>query len=466
MADREVIVLNEDDERLEGAQPGDRYTMPRQLVVQAGIDVPSGQLVGDLDPETAAAKLDLISISNPIDLEDVAIDAARINLGGVIIFPGSWDASLGQFPITLTIAGESQICGTAGTVDGIQFDVGDWVIARVDNPDVLDSADWLHIKTTGFVKTVGGAAPDASGNIEISSAELTDGATFLLETDIDDLAKLRSVTNSDLDESTDARPAEAHSHAFRDSRSFSYVPRGTFTGDVYLGGFYKYAAAEAALTQGGTQTFGDADNPHGAKAFAVIGSAGTDGTTVTLTVSGDSIDASGTLTLGDSEILVSAAPGALSANDYFETSKRWVGEVTYTLTTDGVNANMNFNYGLCAYEEMVEAVDLTSLDVSGMANVNDAGFSVALIHHNKTGFVHSAGAFSPGTVVADYATDYGTYGELVADEAFAWKRSGAPLASVAAGEGVMFMVTQSVNASVAHLNAEYVVNTQTENTGV
>ena len=87
-----------------------------------------------------------------------------------------------------------------------------------------------------------------------------------------------------------------------------------------------------------TVNHGSTNNPYGAHVGIVAGAAGTasGGTgTVTLVVSGTSwVSTTATRTPADSETIV-ADITAMSTNSYVETTKRWLGQVTFTLTCTG-----------------------------------------------------------------------------------------------------------------------------------
>lgn len=454
MADRDLIVLNEDDVRLEVPQAGDRYVAPRVIVAEAGIEVPSGQLVGDLNPETAAVAVALISGTTPINTDDVN-EAITLVQGSLVIREDVWDpGATGQFPVT-SLRGQAFRAYSDATIDGMVIKLGDYVFSLFSNPGGSASEDWFLLRSTETINTVAGR----TGDIVLSSADLTDGADFLLQTNINSLTNLRTVSNADLDETTDPRPPLAHTHVREDfaglPKSFGYSFSSRAAAEVaYLGGLYEYSTTNAALTEGSTVTVGTANNPYGAKAFAIVGSFGTDGTNVTLTVSGDSIDESGTVTLADSETLYTGLPGALTANQKLETSKSWTGQVTYTLTSDGTVSTGNFNYGLVVAQKFAEssAATIVELECSGMGNAADASFDVEVLHHANTGWTYAATGFTPGVLIASMRVDYDGNADLTAGEQFGWRQSGSPIFSLAAGEGFVVQVTTGAANSVSYMN--------------
>lgn len=216
--------------------------------------------------------------------------------------------------------------------------------------------------------------------------------------------------------------------------------------DHYLAGFYEAPAAHVVLTIGGpaTQTYGTAGRMKAAHAFCVASGAG--GADLVLTVSGDSIDDAGNLVIGTDEVIVADTDAAIT-DQYFETTKKWLGQVTYTLT--GGAGSFTFNYGFCKYEDFgnrnFTVTDFEVLIVTGAAI---ADFEVHLLLHSPAGWAYSAAAFEPGgTVICSSLADQSsTYDNSVSGENFAYKRAGLSQAVGGDdGEGVVVHVHVSVN---------------------
>jgi len=101
------------------------------------------------------------------------IDATVGNLGNL---EGGWDASSGSFPV-----GDEPVAGTkkgdywyvtvAGTVDGEAFNVGDVIVAKVDNASTSSKADWIRLEVNRDQAT-----ETALGLVEIATqTETNDG---------------------------------------------------------------------------------------------------------------------------------------------------------------------------------------------------------------------------------------------------------------------------------------------------
>lgn len=237
-------------------------------------------------------------------------------------------------------------------------------------------------------------------------------------------------------------------------KDYTFTSRGIGAGTYYLAGFYDAPAAEAALNQGGTTVnHGTANIAYGAHAFVVAkGDGAKTGGDLVLTVTGDSVQDDGTLTPGDSQVIVADATLAAFATDaYFETSKKWVGTVTFTLSSSGGGAfNCSFNYGLAKYEDYGnESFTVRDFETVGLAGQSDAGFNVKLLHHKTTGWTYDVAAFVPGSGSICNIADYGANDELQAGEYFAYKRAALGVdVDGDTGEGVLVEITQTANNTI------------------
>jgi len=73
------------------------------------------------------------------------------NVGNLGNLEGAWDASSGSFPV-----GSSPVAGTksgdywyvsvAGTTGGVAFNVGDVIVAKVNNASTSSAADWIQLE--------------------------------------------------------------------------------------------------------------------------------------------------------------------------------------------------------------------------------------------------------------------------------------------------------------------------------
>lgn len=231
-------------------------------------------------------------------------------------------------------------------------------------------------------------------------------------------------------------------------KSYSLGDIGT-SGAHYFGGYYEAPAAHVILTIDGvvTQTLGAANQAKGARAFCVASGAG--GADLVLTVSGISITDAGVRNGADSEVIVADTDTAIT-DQYFETTKKWLGQITYTLT--GAAGAFTFNYGFVKYEDFGNrSFTVTDFEITGNGGANETGLNVALLHHDANNWTYSAAAFNPasGREIVSLDTDYSTDNDLSTNEDFAYKRT--DLSQAVAGsesEGVIVCIVTAVNNSI------------------
>lgn len=225
------------------------------------------------------------------------------------------------------------------------------------------------------------------------------------------------------------------------------------SGNYYSAGFYDCPASDSNLTQASTiQTHGSTNGSEAAHAIVVAAAAGaTDGVDLVLTVTGTSITDAGVRTTGDSEIVVADCT-ASSTDQFYQTDKKWLGQVTYTLSsTSGTAFNYDFNYGHAAYEDFANSdFLLDNFSFEWLAAANDSGFDIVIHHHKATGWTYHATAFVAGaTAIYRMSTDHGTNRNLINGEYGKWKRTGLTIpVNGADSEGLVIHVTTTVNNSL------------------
>jgi len=111
--------------------------------------------------------------------------------------PDGWDASTGAYPSqykgNAILEGDPFVATVDGTVDSIQYRVGDMVIAKVDTPSTTSSADWVSVQAN-----IDLASELVPGLIEIADQTETDAGTN--DTNAITPLKLATyITNNDLD---------------------------------------------------------------------------------------------------------------------------------------------------------------------------------------------------------------------------------------------------------------------------
>jgi hypothetical protein len=241
------------------------------------------------------------------------------------------------------------------------------------------------------------------------------------------------------------------------SKSYSFTQANVGTGTYYSGGYYDAATTSVALSQASlTQPFGATASPHAAHAFIVCsGAGGSTGGISGVRVTGDSINDDGVQTIDDLEIIL-ADVTTCGVNDYFESAKKWNGEVLFEVFTDTATAyNLTFNYGLAKYEDLGNLdFTITGIETVGTAGANDTAFTLDLLYHRATGWTYSAGAFVAGDgIIASMNTDMSPNDSLSINDEFAWKRTNLnQFIEGSASEGVMFKIYASKNNTVTSMD--------------
>lgn len=255
-----------------------------------------------------------------------------------------------------------------------------------------------------------------------------------------------------------------------DSSPFSFSsPSGAGAATRYSGGgWYDFATTDANLTQvGTTQMFGTANVSYAAHASLVASGAGTatgGSGAVTIVVSGTSVDDQANRQAADSEVIVSDIT-AMSTDEYFETVKKWIGQITYTLTVGATGHTAyaaDFNYGLSKYEDFAnQDFTVTGIQIAGEAGASDSNFNLILFLHSSAGWTYAASGFVPGgTQLANMNTDHITEVNLVNGEPFAWKRTDLNTAILGtASEGVVVRIDTSSAKAVESMSGIIWVHT-------
>lgn len=248
-------------------------------------------------------------------------------------------------------------------------------------------------------------------------------------------------------------------------KSYSFTSPAGSSGIFYVAGFYEWPPTDANLTQASlTVSHGGANVSIAAHAGLVAAAAGaTDAGTVSIVVSGTSIDDEGNRVAADSETIV-ADITAMSTDEYFETTKKWLGIITYTLTGAGGAATFNadFNYGFAKHEDFGnQPFTVTDMECVGLAGASDTGFNIRLLHHSSAGWTYAAAGFVPGgTELANMNTDHSTEQNLVNGEKFAYKR--VDLNTDVAGDvldGLIVEITTGANKAVEDMDIHLGVHT-------
>jgi hypothetical protein len=196
MAELEIVGFDSTGIELEAPQGADTYVAKKAVNFEQPVTTDS--TIDGRDVDADGTKLDFITITQPVDLDE--LEAAVDALNAAIVLKGTWDASVGTFP-TSTVAGETWICDVAGLVDGVQFEINDRVTAIVDGASTtVYTGEWLKQSYTDLVLSVAGK----TGVVTLAEADITDLQAYLTAVDIDSLAELNAlVLDATLGDSSD-----------------------------------------------------------------------------------------------------------------------------------------------------------------------------------------------------------------------------------------------------------------------
>ena len=213
-------------------------------------------------------------------------------------------------------------------------------------------------------------------------------------------------------------------------------PAGS-SGTFYFGGFLE--SHSAAFTPAAGTNVGTANASYAAHAYVVLGAASTD---MVVRVTGTSIDDNATRTTSDFE-LIDTSGG--STNDQYETSKKFIGQVSYTLES---GTGVSINAGFAKYfDNRNRSFKVTGLEATWLGGANDSGPDIQLLHYKTSGWTYAAGGVAvPPSPIADLQTDHNTEYQVVNGEHGAWKRVNLNTEIAgSASEGIIWKVVTSAN---------------------
>jgi len=203
--------------------------------------------------------------------------------------------------------------------------------------------------------------------------------------------------------------------------------------EQYAGGFYDFASADNDFDP--SIAFGTTAVGVAAHFSIVTGAVAT--TEIQITITGTSITDTGVQTGSDSEIIT--IPEATAADSYFETLKKWNGEITIETTA---GTAVTCNYGWTKYwDHRNEDFQIIGFEAIWESDSTDSSSDIVLIHHKATGWTFNSGAKPDRpTPIASLTGDHPGNTTLKVGQG-AWKRSDlATDINGADGEGVLFCV--------------------------
>lgn len=227
-------------------------------------------------------------------------------------------------------------------------------------------------------------------------------------------------------------------------KSWSFASPSGSSGTFYVGGYYDFASSDNDFNP--AVTHGSANVSYAAHAFIVCAAGGSGGTDTVIRVTGTSINDSGTRATSDTEDLTADDAGLIGA--YYETSKKWIGQISIELQS---GPDLLCNYGFDKYwDNNNNDFRVVGIEVVGRAGANDSSPNISLIHHKATGWTYNSGSTpTPPTAVANMNTDHNTEIQFVNTENFAWKRDNLSETVLGGnGEGTIIQIDTNANRSV------------------
>jgi hypothetical protein len=234
----------------------------------------------------------------------------------------------------------------------------------------------------------------------------------------------------------------------RSSKYWSFgSPSGT-SGTFYFGGFYDWNGS--AFTPGST-TVGSANNAYAAHFSLILGA---DSADMVVSVKGTSITDDAVRTENNT-VLINTGGGV--SGDYYETSEKWLGQVTVALVS---GTGVTTNVGMTKYWDFGNtAFTVVGLEATWVAGASDTGANIELLHHKTTGWAYGAGGTptSP-TPIAAMGDDHGTEDNIVSNEPGAWKRTNLDTDVDGTGfGGILWRVTTTANKTFELGNLELTI---------
>lgn len=257
------------------------------------------------------------------------------------------------------------------------------------------------------------------------------GGSFVMA-DQGSITLIYNATLSQWQESSRNSPASEKSWTF-DS------PAGS-SGTFYFGGYYAFGVAindfDPAIN------WGTANISYAAHFMIVTGAIA--GDEITITVTGTSINDSGTRQAADTETIT--IPSATAANTFYETAKKWIGTIAIEVTA---GTAINCDYGWCKYWDNNNTnFRIVGIEATWLAGAADNTPNISLLHHRSTGWTYGAGGTPtlPAAVV-DMNADHNTEIKTANGENGAWKRDNlnTAIGGGDSNEGTIIQVVTSAN---------------------
>ena len=222
-------------------------------------------------------------------------------------------------------------------------------------------------------------------------------------------------------------------------KAWHFLSQVAGSGTNYFGGFYEFNSGDDDFTV--TQTLGVANASYAAHAFLVLGANTVD--TLTIRISGTSIDDEGNRVGSDTEDLVFTHPAVVG--DYVEGPKKWIGQISIDHIAGTAKT---CNWGFAKYwDNQNSAYILVGLEATWRGGATDADPDLQVIHHKPTGWTYNVGSTpTPPATVASMKTDHTPEYIVQNNVPGAWKRTDLNEAIDGGnGEGTILVMVTNAN---------------------
>ena len=223
-----------------------------------------------------------------------------------------------------------------------------------------------------------------------------------------------------------------------ESRSINF-PMGTET----AAGWYDAAGfiidAADTSTFSAPTTYGTANSSYAAHFYIVVGD--TILNALQLTVTGTSITDAGVRAEGATDTIDLNGQSPATSGMYYETDKKWIGQVSVATTIGDIADDEGVNYGFIKYWDNNNTdFTISGCEAVGRANATDADFDLRLCHIKATGWTWALSGATP-PVIKKMSTVHGTERSSIINQPFAWKHANLSTAVDGSGsEGILFQV--------------------------
>lgn len=155
-------------------------------------------------PSEDATKVSYLTVTQAVNLDQLETDVAALANG--MVYKGNWDASTGTFPASAD-TGAFYTVSVAGTVDSVEFAIGDRLIAITDSASTTTyDANWTKVDATDAVTSVNSQI----GNVVLNADDIDDTSTTNKFTTAGDISKLAGIeASADVTDATNVAAAGA-----------------------------------------------------------------------------------------------------------------------------------------------------------------------------------------------------------------------------------------------------------------